>query len=112
MKRIAVPIARGVLCPHFGHCEQFAVIDADEQGAIVSKQLITPPPHEPGVLPEWLSSLGVQHVIAGGMGSRAQGIFYENGITLSIGAPVGNPEELAAAFMRGELANGENVCDH
>ncbi len=110
--RIAIPVANGMLCPHFGHCDQFAVLDMDERGNVISRRDETPPPHEPGVLPSWLHSLGVEHVIAGGMGSRAQGIFHENGITLTIGAPVAAPEELASAHMRGALAGGDNLCDH
>ncbi|MHB9030157.1 MAG: NifB/NifX family molybdenum-iron cluster-binding protein [Candidatus Latescibacterota bacterium] len=110
--RIAIPVANGMLCPHFGHCDQFAVLDMDEQGNVVSWRELMPPPHEPGVLPSWLHSLGVEHVIAGGMGSRAQGIFTENDITLTIGAPVAAPEELAAAYMKGSLTGGDNVCDH
>ncbi len=112
MKRIAVPLAAGQLCQHFGHCEMFAVMDVDDQGTVTSRQDVTPPPHEPGVLPSWLHSLGVEHVIAGGMGARAQGIFYDNGISLTIGAPAADPEELAAAHMRGTLAGGDNLCDH
>ena len=55
--RIAVPTAQGTLCPHFGHCEQFALVDVDN-GKIVKTEYQTPPPHEPGVLPAWLHELG------------------------------------------------------
>ncbi len=109
---IAVPLVSGTLCQHFGHCESFAVMEVDSVGNVVSKKELTPPPHEPGVLPVWLHSLGVNHVIAGGMGSRAQGIFYEQGISVTVGAPSALPEELAAAHIRGELTSGDNVCDH
>jgi ATP-binding protein involved in chromosome partitioning len=110
--KIAVPISGGKLCSHFGHCELFAVMDVDGEGNVVSKDELTPPPHEPGVLPAWLHSLGVEHVIAGGMGSRAQELFHENGITVTIGAPVAAPEELASSFIEGNLSSGDNVCDH
>jgi len=109
---IAVPLVGGKLSPHFGHCESFAIMDIDSQGNVVVKRELTPPPHEPGILPSWLHSLGVQHVIVGGMGSRAQGLFYENGISLTVGAPSAAPEELAVAYIKGTLAGGDNVCDH
>lgn len=63
--KVALPLAEGRLCNHFGHCEQFAVIRVQE-GLIDGKELHTPPPHEPGVLPRWLGELGVNLIIAGG----------------------------------------------
>ena len=30
MVKYAVPVSGGKVCPHFGHCEQFALIDIDE----------------------------------------------------------------------------------
>jgi len=50
MIRIAIPTAEGKLCAHFGHCEQFALIETEE-GRITGKSMHTPPPHEPGVPP-------------------------------------------------------------
>ena len=110
-RKIAIPLENGVLCQHFGHCTQFSIIET-EDNKITGHQKITPPPHEPGVLPAWLHSLGVDHIIAGGMGQGARVIFQERGITVTVGAPAGPPESLAAAYMRGTLPTGENVCDH
>jgi predicted Fe-Mo cluster-binding NifX family protein len=38
--RIAIPMAGGTLCPHFGHCEQFAIVDVD-QGEILRTECET-----------------------------------------------------------------------
>ncbi len=111
--RIAIPIAEGKLCMHFGHCEQFALVDVDEKTKTTKeKQMLTPPPHEPGVLPKWLHEQGANVIIAGGMGSRAQNLFAENGIKVVIGAPGVTPEQLVDAYMEGTLQSGDNVCDH
>jgi len=111
--RIAIPIAEGKLCMHFGHCEQFALLDVDEKSKkITSKKMLVPPPHEPGVLPKWLSEQGANMIIAGGMGSRAQGLFSENGIKVVVGAPSVTPEQLVDAYMEGTLQTGSNTCDH
>ena len=111
--RYAVPTTNGRLAGHFGHCEHFAIIDADEAtGTVAKKQLLAAPPHQPGLLPVWLSEHGVSTVIAGGMGARAQGIFAENRIRVIVGAPEGDPEEVVVAYIRGTLTTGENVCDH
>lgn len=54
MKKIAIPLENGRLCAHFGHCQQFSIVDVDNN-AIVSETRVTPPPHEPGLLPAWLA---------------------------------------------------------
>ena len=111
--KIALPLAEGRLCMHFGHCEQFALIEADEvTRTIAGKQLLTPPPHEPGVLPRWLHEQGANVIIAGGMGQRAQSLFTENGIKVVVGAAAETPENLVAAYLAGTLQTGANVCDH
>lgn len=110
--KIAIPTAHGMLCPHFGHCETFTIIDIAPNGEISAQHDETPPPHEPGVLPEWLRSLGVDQVIAGGMGGRAQGLFNQYGISVTVGVQSETPEEIAQAFATGTLVSGNNICDH
>lgn len=107
----AVPLAGGVLCNHFGHCEQFAVLQVQE-GQIGDPELHTPPPHEPGVLPRWLGDLGVNLIIAGGMGQRALTLFNEQGIRVITGAPNQEPVDLVQSYLSGGLITGPNVCDH
>jgi predicted Fe-Mo cluster-binding NifX family protein len=109
--KFAIPLAEGVLCAHFGHCQQFAIIET-EDGQIKDKELHTPPPHEPGVLPNWLAELGVSVVIAGGMGRRALGLFSEKGIQVTVGAPSSPPEALVEQYLKGTLIAGQNICDH
>ena len=55
---------------------------------ITGTNYLTPPPHEPGVIPRWLHEQGATTIIAGGMGMRAQQIFAENNITVVTGAAV------------------------
>ena len=111
--KIAIPMAGGRLCMHFGHCEQFALTDVDEAaGKPSGTTLLTPPPHEPGLLPRWLHEQGATVILAGGMGQRAQSLFTEQGIRVVVGAPSAPPEQLAAQFLAGTLASGPNVCDH
>jgi len=107
---IAVPV-QGKRCSHFGHCEQFAIMET-ENGGIVGKSLHTPPAHEPGVLPEWIHEMGVHLVIAGGMGSRAQQLFNEKGITVITGAPMESPEFIVRQYLQEALITGDNLCDH
>ncbi len=111
--RIAVPVAAGQLCQHFGHCEAFALLDIDrEQGTILAREDVTPPPHQPGMLPPWLADRGADLVIAGGMGSRAQAIFQQHGVEVIVGASPAAPETVVEAWLAGDLQAGPNACDH
>jgi predicted Fe-Mo cluster-binding NifX family protein len=109
--KFAIPVAEGKLCSHFGHCDQFALIET-EDGKIRDKSMLTPPPHEPGVLPKWLHELGADIIIAGGMGARAQDLFNQNGIKVVTGAPMDPPEALVNQYLADILVTGENICDH
>lgn len=111
--KIAIPVVQGNLSAHFGHCEEFALIDVDEkQKKIIQKQSIPSPEHQPGLLPKWLHEKGANVIIAGGMGSRAQGLFAENGIKVVCGALSENPDKIVMDYLNGKLVTGANVCDH
>jgi predicted Fe-Mo cluster-binding NifX family protein len=110
---IAIPTADGRLCPHFGHCRQFAFVEADPQTRqIGSVRYLDPPAHEPGVLPRWLSEQGADVVIAGGMGQRARGLLDAQGVQVVVGATATPPAEAARAYLDQTLEVGENACDH
>jgi len=111
--RIAIPTANGKLAMHFGHCEQFALIDVDpETKQATATESLDSPPHQPGLLPRWLAEHDVNVIIASGMGQRAQALFTESGIEVVVGAPAETPEALAAAYVDSTLKAGENICDH
>jgi predicted Fe-Mo cluster-binding NifX family protein len=111
MMKIAIPMAEGKLTAHFGHCQNFALIDV-ENNEIKNKEVHVPPPHEPGVLPKWLHEMGATLIIAGGMGNRAISLFQENNIEVITGAPALPPEELVMNYLNNELVTGKNLCDH
>ena len=111
--KYAVPVSGGVVSAHFGHCEQFALIDVDEtKKQILKKELVNSPGHEPGLLPQWLAEKGVGLVIAGGMGSRAQGLFQQNKIGVITGIMETDPEKAVLSHLNGNLTTGDNICDH
>ncbi|MCK9224712.1 MAG: P-loop NTPase [Candidatus Muirbacterium halophilum] len=111
-KKIAIPVAQGNVCLHFGHCEKFFIAITEENGNIQSSELLDPPVHEPGVLPKWLGEQNVNLIIAGGMGSRAQTLFNDNGIEVITGVGEGTPEEIIAKYYNNTLEKGVNYCDH
>ena len=109
--RYAIPTEDGRLTAHFGHARVFTLIDV-ENGQVCRTQAVNPPPHEPGVLPRWLKEQGVNVIIAGGMGQRAQSLFAENGIQVVVGAEAAPVEDLVRQHLAGALKTGQNVCDH
>ena len=111
--KIAIPLADGRLAMHFGHCEQFALIEVDEVAKEVrGTTVLDAPPHEPGLLPRWLHERGANVIIAGGMGMRAQQLFTEKGIRVVYGVASDTPETIVKAFLDGTIVAGENICDH
>ncbi|MBN1149755.1 NifB/NifX family molybdenum-iron cluster-binding protein [candidate division WOR-3 bacterium] len=111
--KVAVPIENGMLNVHFGHCRKVAILSVDEdRKEIVGREDFAPPPHEPGILPKWLSEKGVDVVITGGMGNKAVSFFDQFSIKVVVGAPVEKPEKLVLDYINGKLEATENYCDH
>ena len=110
--KIAIPLEEEKLCSHFGHCQNFAILETDEAGNIIARNDFPSPPHEPGMLPKWLIEQDVNLIIAGGMGGHAQGLLVEKGIKIVIGAPEDTPENLVKSYVDGKLISGKNPCDH
>ena len=120
--KIALPVENGLLCGHFGHAPQFAIVSVEE-GRVTGSEIRTPPPHEPGVLPRWLKELGVSHIICGGIGARAVELLNQSGIEVIAGIGQDDPSRLVEALLRGELkgatgptcgghGHGKGQCQH
>jgi len=109
--KFAIPLAEGKLTAHFGHCQEFALVEV-EGNVIKNKETLVPPPHEPGVLPKWLHDQGANVIIAGGMGARALDLFAQNDIKVIVGASALTPEELVKQYLNNTLQTSGNVCDH
>lgn len=110
-KYIAVPLEGGVLCAHFGHCEEFAIVKVVDN-EIREIKTLTPPEHVPGLYPRWIASFGVTDVIAGGMGQKAINLFNEQNINAFVGAPIDKAENLVNNFIAGNLSLNANYCNH
>lgn len=111
--KVAIPVHEGQLTMHFGHCKHFALIEIDEGNKlIINEEMVDAPPHEPGLLPRWLAEKGVNTIIAGGIGQKAQELFAAKNINVIIGAPVDTPVNLVKSLMDKTLMSGANGCDH
>ncbi len=110
MIKVAIAADEGMVSPHFGHCRGYTVAVVDG-GRISDIGYVANPGHEPGLLPRLLAGHGVQRVIAGGIGQRAQMLFAQNGIGCITGVE-GRVDDVLAAFAAGTLVAGGSLCDH
>ena len=106
--KIAVASEGNRITEHFGHCEGFAIFEA-EDNQIKSKEFIQNPGHRPGFLPVFLHDKGVNVIISGGMGGGAVDIFNEKGIEVIIGAS-GEAEKAVNDYLLGKLKSTGSIC--
>ena len=111
MEKIAVPVAGGMLSSHFGHCEEFLFATV-ENGKLTKTENLVPPPHEPGVIPNWLAQQGATVVLVGGMGERAQDILQSRGVAVVCGVQSDKPLEIVDLYLKRNLKVGDNACNH
>lgn len=109
--KIAIPTLNDKLCEHFGHCQNFTIVETDDN-KILSETKLDPPVHQPGAYPKFLAENGVKVIIAGGMGVKAQEIFAQNNIDVCVGVAADTPKNLVEKFLNNELQTGANLCDH
>ena len=106
--KIAIAREGSQVSGHFGHCESYALYQAGD--AMISHiGDLKSPAHEPGKLPPFLASHGVNVIIAGGMGQRAVDLFHENGIEVILGVS-GAVDIAAQDFHAGRLVDSGSIC--
>lgn len=111
--RIAIPVVNGSLSLHFGHCQEFVILEVDmENKKVTAEEVHDAPPHQPGLLPKWLADKKANLIIASGMGQRAQDLFIQNNINVIVGAQVKTPREIVEDYLNEKLSTGDNLCDH
>jgi len=108
--KIAVSTDYGNVSAHFGRCASYTIYDIKKNN-ISAKEEIPNPGHEPGFLPQFLSEKGVQCIIAGGMGPRAQTLFAQKNIETVIGVQ-GAVDDVIQKYLDQELEAGTDLCDH
>jgi len=109
MMKVAIANEHGQVSGHFGHCSGFQIYDVKDQ-KIDGDVFLENPGHKPGFLPKFLSQKGVEVIIAGGMGARAQELFSSNNIDVIVGAS-GAVALTIQAFVSGQLKSSHSVCE-
>ncbi len=109
--KIAIPTLEGKLCSHFGHCETFSFIEINPQTKKILN--ITTKSPEAGISCQsasWVSSQGVNLVLAGGMGQRPMNLFKQNGVEVLLGCPELDVKEIVEKYLDNSLVLSENSC--
>jgi len=106
--RIAISTDREFVSAHFGRCPAFTLAEIEEN-KLVNKEIIANPGHHPGFLPSFLAGKGVEYIICGGMGQRAQGMFAEKQIKPVVGVQ-GKVDDVIDKLLKGQLKGGESLC--
>ena len=108
MKRIAIPIANGLLSENFGECNYYEVFEVDK--AIEStKTAFLPDNIIIDELPSWLNSEGITDVITHRIDRRIIGLFASEKINLFVGIPIEAPERIIDDYLQGKLESDKKV---
>ena len=109
--RIAVTFENGNIYQHFGHTEQFKIYDA-ENGQITKEQVADTNGSGHGALAGFLTELGVDTLICGGIGMGAKNALADAGIQL-YGGVTGSADEAVKALLEGNLSYNPDIqCSH
>jgi predicted Fe-Mo cluster-binding NifX family protein len=108
--KIAIATENGNVSAHFGRCPLYTIADVDK-GRISRVEEIPNPGHEPGFLPRFLAQKGIDIIISGGMGPRAQDLFAQNSIQTITGVR-GEVKSILNQYVNGRLSAGPDLCDH
>lgn len=107
--KVAISTDGNFVSAHFGRCPSFTIASLRD-GEIKAKEIIDNPGHHPGYLPRFLHEKGVEYIVAGGMGGRAQSLFLENNIKTVMGIS-GKVADVLKDICEGTLKGGESLCE-
>jgi len=106
--KIAISTDTNSVSPHFGRCPQFTIVELTD-GAVTKKETIDNPGHHPGYLPEFLGKMGVECIVAGGMGAKARDLFEKAGIEYILGIE-GSIDDIVGKLSKNELKGKDSLC--
>jgi len=93
-----------IVSPHFGRCPFFTIVEV-EGGQVRAVRTVENPfyaQHQPGQVPAFIHSLGVEVMLTGGMGGRAVQFFQQYGIEPVTGA-MGTVRQALEQYLGGRL---------
>ncbi len=113
MIKIAIPTSGNNVDSHFGHCEMYTVISADDNLNITGTEIL-PSPQGCGCKSDIagiFQKIGVKVMLAGGIGEGAIQVLNHHGIDVIRGCS-GDVSKLAEMYLRGGLTDSGVSCAH
>ena len=109
--KIAVTYENGQIFQHFGHTEQFKIYTVKD-GQLISSEVVNTNGSGHGALSGFLTDMGVDTLICGGIGGGAINALTEAGIKL-FGGVSGAADEAVNSLINGTLMYNPDVhCSH
>lgn len=101
-----------VLSYHFGHCPYYVMVDMEENEvkSVESIPNTMAEGHNPGDLPSYMKAQGVDVIITGGMGPKAQQYFEDYGIKAVTGA-YGKVKDVLEEFLQSKITVKEESTE-
>jgi predicted Fe-Mo cluster-binding NifX family protein len=101
-----------IVSPHFGRCPYFILIDLEGREVAEVKAIENPffGQHQPGQVPGFIHSQGVDVMLTGGMGHRAIGFFQQYNIQPVTGAQ-GSVASALKQYLAGTLQESEPCAE-
>ena len=107
--KIAVTYDKGMVGEHFGHAEAFKVYDIDGE-TVNSVEVVEVKEQGHDVMANFIDSLGVDVLICGGIGERAQEAVEDKGIVIVSGAS-GDADIAVVKYIAGEIDSEGANCN-
>jgi predicted Fe-Mo cluster-binding NifX family protein len=111
MMKIAIPSSNNNVDDHFGHCEYFTIITADEKKQIVGEEIVR---SSQGCgcksnIAETLKKKGVTVMLAGNIGGGAIDVLSRHDIEVVRGCS-GNVKAVVQQWLNGAAMDSGEVC--
>lgn len=111
MKKIAIPTRGNMVDNHFGHCEMYTIITADDNNNIINREIL-PSPKGCGCksnIAAVFKQIDVKIMLAGGIGDGAINVLKSHGISVIRGCS-GEVDTIVRNFLKGILVDSGLSC--
>ena len=113
LMRIAIPMANGAFCEHFGTAKAFLIFEGDVPSQTLRcRELHGAPEHAPGALPRWLESQDIDALVSHAIGARAMIMLADAGIAVFLANDDRDPSALALSCLAGKLCRATMENSH